>query len=132
VVVLVAEDEPLIALTLEQALIATGHRVLGPVATIEEARQAMGGQAPDLALVNLTLQNGDDGAELARVLLARGTPTIFISADVRHARAHREVAIGLIKKPYDLEMIPAVLWYLHERVQGRQPDRIPPQLELFR
>jgi DNA-binding response OmpR family regulator len=132
VVILIAEDEPLIALTLEQALIKAGHQVLGPAATIAEAYRAIDGQAPELALVNLTLQDGDDGAALARALQAsHRTPTLFVSADVRHARAHRDVAIGLIKKPYDVEMVPAVLWYLDQLTQGRQPTTTPPQLELF-
>ncbi|WP_222185139.1 hypothetical protein [Geminicoccus harenae] len=38
----------------------------------------------------------------------------------------------MIKKLCDLEMVPAVFWYLYNLGQGRQPDRALPQLELFR
>jgi hypothetical protein len=28
-------------------------------------------------------------------------------------------------------MIPSIVWYLGELTQGRQPERMPPELELF-
>lgn len=132
-IILLVEDEVLIAAALEWALQDAGHEILGPVETIAEALGIVDQHKPDLALVNLTLKDGDDGAELARILLAQHhTPSIFITADVFHARKHRQVAMGMIKKPYDPEMVPAIVGYLDEMAQGRQPSQMPSQLEMFR
>ena len=46
--------------------------MLGPAATIAEAFQALGEHQPELALVNLTLQNGDDGAVPVRCASGAG------------------------------------------------------------
>jgi DNA-binding response OmpR family regulator len=131
-IILVAEDEAMVAFALEWALRTAGHEVLGPAYTIDEALQTVRIRKPDLALVNLVLLGGEDGAVLALELLAQhGTPTILVSEDIQAARARRDVALGLIKKPYDAEMIPSIVWYLGELTQGRQPERMPPELELF-
>jgi DNA-binding response OmpR family regulator len=131
-IILIAEDEAMVAFALEWALRAAGHEVLGPAFTIKEALGTIDGKTPDLALVNLVLQGGEDGASLAlELLLEHGTPTILVTEDVEGGRAHRSLALGLIKKPYDAEMIPSIVWYLNELRQGRQPERVPPQLEMF-
>jgi DNA-binding response OmpR family regulator len=82
-IILVAEDEALIALVLELTLRPGGHRVLGPVATVAEALRLADETAPELALVDINLQDGDDGVALARTLRDRyGTPSLFLSGQV--------------------------------------------------
>ncbi|HEX2526554.1 MAG TPA: response regulator [Geminicoccus sp.] len=131
-IVLIAEDETTVAFALEWALRTAGHEVLGPAYTIDEALKSVSMRRPDLALVNLVLKGGEDGAILAKELQRRhATPTIFVSADIRSARARRDVALGLIKKPYDAEMVPAIVRYLKDLEQGRRPIRVPPELEMF-
>lgn len=107
-IILLAEDEALVAFVLDWALRLAGHEILGPVETIEEALAAVERRRADLALVNLTLKDGQDGADLARQLRSiHQIPSVFVATDVSHARANREAAIGLIKKPYDADMVPA-------------------------
>ena len=131
-IILVAEDEAMVAFALEWALRAAGHEVLGPAFTIDEALRAVREKKPDLALVNLDLQGGEDGSGLAmELLLSHDTPTILVTEDAERGRASRGLTLGLIKKPYDAEMIPAIIGYLGELQQGRQPERVPPQLEMF-
>ncbi|HEX2526163.1 MAG TPA: hypothetical protein VHL31_07655, partial [Geminicoccus sp.] len=60
-----AEDEAMVAFALEWALRTAGHEVLGPASTIDEALQTVRMRKPDLALVNLVLLGGEDGAALA-------------------------------------------------------------------
>ena len=101
-VILVAEDEALVALVLELALTAAGHRVLGPVATAAGALRLAEEGRPDLALLDVNLAEGGDGAAVARALRDRhGTPCLFLSGQVAQARAARDAAWGLVRKPYD-------------------------------
>lgn len=130
-IILLAEDEAIIAFPLEWALTMAGHEILGPVDTIEEALIAVTWSRPDLALVNLTLKGEQDGAVLAHELQALDIPTIFVATDVAQARSHRDLAIGLIRKPYDAEMIPSVVRHIDDLANGRRPAKVPPQIELF-
>ena len=60
------------------------------------------------------------------LLEQHGTPSIFMTADLFHARMHRHVAMGMIKKPYDTAMMPAIVGYLDELAQGRPPAAYRP------
>ena len=101
-VILVAEDEGLIAFALEWALRLAGHQVLGPADSVDEAMRLIEKTRPDLALVDINLRDGDDGTRLARHLHENlGIPILFTSAQVGQARNHRHIAWGLIPKPYD-------------------------------
>jgi CheY-like chemotaxis protein len=53
--VMVVEDELLIATTLEFALESKGYRVLGPVATVSEALVLLETAKPDIALIDYRL-----------------------------------------------------------------------------
>jgi len=53
--VLVVEDELMIATTLEFALKSQGYRVLGPVATVAEALLLLEAEQPDAALIDYRL-----------------------------------------------------------------------------
>ena len=70
-ILLVAEDEVLIALVLERALRDAGHEVLGPAATPEEALALVEETRPELALIDINLTGGGDGIALARARALR-------------------------------------------------------------
>jgi len=53
--VMVVEDELMIATTLEFALESNGYRVLGPVATVEDALALLETSKPDIALIDYRL-----------------------------------------------------------------------------
>ena len=77
--VLVVEDEFLIALDLEQLLRRRGWRVLGPAATVAEALQLLRGETPDVALLDVNLR-GEPVTPVAAELRARGVPFVLASA----------------------------------------------------
>jgi CheY-like chemotaxis protein len=54
-VVMVVEDELLIATSLELALESRGYRILGPVATVDEALELLQTTRPDMALIDYRL-----------------------------------------------------------------------------
>jgi two-component system, response regulator PdtaR len=131
-IILVAEDEALVALVLELALGSAGHQVLGPAAEVDEALRLAEERRPDLALLDIRLRDGGDGVRLARRLGERwAVPCLFLSAQVTQARAAGDAALGLIGKPYDPDEVIAAVAIIGELLAGRRPDRVPRRLELF-
>jgi DNA-binding response OmpR family regulator len=132
-IILVAEDEALIALVLELALSLAGHEVLGPAATGDEALRLVEERRPELALIDITLRDREDGVRLARTLKERwDVPCLFMSGLVIEARAASDIALGLIGKPYDPDEVVEAVAFVGELLAGRQPSRMPKRLELFR
>src|SRR5690242_14972063 len=79
-VVLVVEDEFLIAMDLEALLMDHGWRVLGPAATVAEALRLLeDGKMPDVALLDINLK-GETVAPVAEVLRERSVPMVLASA----------------------------------------------------
>jgi DNA-binding response OmpR family regulator len=82
--ILVLEDEALIALDLAITLEDAGWEVIGPAGSLAAARSLLDGGYPDLACLDLNI-GSDTSHDLARDLLARGVPVVFVSG--RDARA---------------------------------------------
>ncbi|MEK0085596.1 response regulator [Benzoatithermus flavus] len=76
--VLIAEDDPLLALDLEDLLHGFGCAVLGPVASVAMAFGVSSSQRPDLVLPDLELQDGRS-VPVAQVLGTLGVPTALIT-----------------------------------------------------
>ena len=132
VMIMIAEDEGLVAFALEWSLRLAGHEVLGPVDCIADAIAASDQGRPDMALVDIDLRNGDDGTHIARHLHKRHkTPTLFTTARLDYARAHRDIAWGVIPKPYDPDVILTIVCFVEKMTQGLSPTPVPDHFELF-
>ncbi|XHX77673.1 MAG: ATP-binding protein [Stenomitos frigidus ULC029] len=78
--ILVVEDEPIIALDLQQQLIQLGYTVVAITDCAELALAAAARWQPDLALMALRLQGDKDGIETAALLRERyGIPIVFLT-----------------------------------------------------
>lgn len=77
--VLVVEDEFLLALDLELVLKRHGWRVLGPAATVGEALLLLETEKPDVALLDVNLR-GELVTPVAEELRALGVPFVLASA----------------------------------------------------
>jgi CheY-like chemotaxis protein len=78
--VLVVEDEALIAMDLELLLGQHGWRVLGPAGTVAWALRLLeGGERPDVALLDVNLR-GEMVTPVAERLRALGVPFVVASA----------------------------------------------------
>ena len=64
--VLIVEDELLIAMDLEMAVIALGHRVCGIVASARDAIAQAGAHQPDVTLMDIRLSGDSSGVDAAR------------------------------------------------------------------
>ena len=74
--VLIAEDEPFIALDLALAVEDAGGTVVGPAATVEEALALIEAQTVAAAILDVNLCS-KDVSPVAEILLARKIPVIL-------------------------------------------------------
>ena len=83
--VLVAEDEGVIGIALEDALAEAGYAIAGPFSSCSRAEDWLKNATPDLALLDVWLQDGPC-FDLARVLRGRAVPVVFLSGGTAAAR----------------------------------------------
>jgi CheY-like chemotaxis protein len=79
--VLIIEDEPIIAMDLEELVQSCGHRVIGVAATEAEAIAIAKRARPGLILADINLGLGGDGTNaVATILKSYYAPVIFVTA----------------------------------------------------
>ena len=79
--VLIIEDEPIIAMDIEELVEACGHRVVGVAATESEAVEIAVRTRPGLILADINLGVGGDGTSaVARIMRSHQAPVIFVTA----------------------------------------------------
>ena len=107
--VLVAEDEFLILLDIEIMLGELGCEIVGPVATVEAALQAIGGGAMDGALLDMNL-HGKRITPAAEELAARGIPFVVCTGYGREPRDEAVIRDApRLTKPFNLESLRAAM-----------------------
>jgi DNA-binding response OmpR family regulator len=77
--VLVVEDEFILAMEIERLLTEHGWQVLGPAATVRQALGLLAGRAPQIAILDVNLR-GEMVTPVAEELRARGVPFVLSSA----------------------------------------------------
>jgi DNA-binding response OmpR family regulator len=98
--VLIAEDEFLVGIQLEEDLRSAGCSIVGPFSRLATATLAARRERFDLALLDINL-NGDRVYPLADELSARGVPFIFLSGYLSAALPERFRKAPRIAKPHD-------------------------------
>jgi DNA-binding response OmpR family regulator len=132
--VLIVEDEPLIAVSLEIELELAGHRVLGPADDPDYALQLAAKHRPDVALVDIGLHGIPRGVELARALRSRfDVAVLFVTMTRDTALQNKDAALGVITKPFDPDDIPESIQIVNALKHGQRPplQSLPSSLELF-
>lgn len=103
--ILVVEDEPIVALDLQQRLEKMGYRVPSVVATGEAAIEAATRQQPNLVLMDISLEGAMDGVEAAEHITATSRiPVVFLTAfsnDQTLERAKVTEPYGYLLKPFE-------------------------------
>ena len=102
--VLIVEDEALIAMELSGDLSALGWEIVGPAATIEEARRLIEDALPDIAVLDVNL-SGELVYPLAEFLAASGVPFVFCTGyeDLQDAEQFR--AVPVVRKPVSVPVL---------------------------
>jgi CheY-like chemotaxis protein len=109
--VLIIEDEPLIAMQLEELVARLGHTVSGTAATRTQARAAVAEAVPGLVLADIQLADGSSGLDAVDDILAAGTmPVIFITAyPERLLTGDRPEPTYLVTKPFQEATVRAAI-----------------------
>ncbi|WP_374524890.1 response regulator [Sphingopyxis sp.] len=109
--VLIIEDEPLIAMDLEQIVRGLGHEVAGIATTHEDALAAFENSDAGLVLADIQLADGSSGIDAVQDILAIApVPAIFITAfPERLLTGHRVEPTFLIAKPFGENTVRAAI-----------------------
>lgn len=107
--ILIVEDEPLLAMLIEESLVELGHEVVASAATVEQALGAIDAGGVDLALLDFTLADDADAVPVAERLRDRGIAFGYLTG-------HRSLPIGIgvpkapmLNKPFTLDQLDGAL-----------------------
>ena len=79
--VLIIEDEPIIAMDIEELVASCGHRVVGVAATEADAVAIAERSRPGLILADINLGSGGNGTSaVSRIMRSHYAPVIFVTA----------------------------------------------------
>jgi DNA-directed RNA polymerase specialized sigma24 family protein len=109
--ILIIEDEPLIAMDIEEMVESLGHRVVGTARTHAEATALFHKARPKMVLADIQLADGSSGIDAVNEILATASvPVIFITAfPERLLTGERPEPAFLVTKPFNPEMVKALL-----------------------
>jgi len=109
--ILIIEDEPLIAMDIEQMVQSLGHNVTAIARTHKEAVSLYQKTHPKMILADIQLADGSSGIDAVNEILMRETvPVIFITAfPERLLTGERPEPTFLVTKPFNPEMVKALI-----------------------
>ena len=97
--ILIIEDEPLIAMYIEDALARSGYRTAGPFETVESAVQAAHRFEGAGALVDLLL-DGADASIVTGILAERNIPFVIMTGREETVSLSTGTGAPILKKPF--------------------------------
>jgi PAS domain S-box-containing protein len=106
--ILIVEDEPLLAMELETNLNALGCKTLRSAATLNAAKAAIGDSGCDAALVDVNL-GGRQADELAVALTRKNIPFAFVTGYGREGLPAGFKEVAILSKPFAKEELLVVL-----------------------
>lgn len=117
--ILVVEDEPLLAMLLEESLAELGHQVVGCAATVDQAmlimdgvkvdRATFDGLGLDFALLDFTLADDATSAPVAMRLRDDGIPFVYLTGHRSLPLAEEVPVAPLLTKPFTLDQLDEAL-----------------------
>ena len=117
--ILIVEDEPLIAMLLEDWLAEMGHEPVGPVDCVDAALQVVATAEFDAAILDLTIR-ARRSDPVADALRKRGIPFAFATGDTASALDGRFAGVPTVAKPYDFAAVQRITDSLTGAAQSRQ------------
>jgi DNA-binding NarL/FixJ family response regulator len=106
---------------------------LGPATTLEEGLELARSGHPTLALIDIDLMHAGDGVELARQLRELHVAAVFVSSQHLSAFENRDLALGLLGKPYNPADLPPAIEIIAAILDGKSfpAASLPRALQLF-
>lgn len=106
--ILIVEDEPLIAMMLEDYILSLGHEVSGSCDTVSSALDAVDQGLFDLAILDVNLK-GDLVWPVASALKDKAIPFILATGGHVDAPPTEFADAPLIEKPYTIDRVSPVI-----------------------
>lgn len=109
--IMIIEDEPLIAMDIEQMVESLGHKVVSIARTHKEAVNLFNQTKPRMILADIQLADGSSGIDAVNdILNTHSVPVIFITAfPERLLTGERPEPTFLVTKPFNPEMVKALI-----------------------
>ncbi len=109
--IMIIEDEPLIAMDIEQLVESLGHKVVAVARTHKEALALHAKTQPRMILADIQLADGSSGIDAVNdILNAHSVPVIFITAfPERLLTGERPEPTFLVTKPFNPDMVKALI-----------------------
>jgi CheY-like chemotaxis protein len=107
--ILVIEDEPLIAMMLEDFLDSLGHKVVDTVETVEDALARIEVGGFDVAIVDVHLKEGEKVWPVADRLASAGLPFILATGGHVEPPPAEYASVPVLAKPYTIDAIEPAL-----------------------
>ncbi len=109
--ILIIEDEPLIAMDIEEMVESLGHRVVGTARTHAEAVALFKKTHPRMVLADIQLADGSSGIDAVNEILSvTSVPVVFITAfPERLLTGERPEPTFLVTKPFNPDMVKALI-----------------------
>lgn len=119
--VLIAEDEPLIAMDLTMQVEDLDHQVMGPCKRVADLRRMLCSELPDCAVLDVRLDDGEV-FEVADRLAAHNIPFLFHSGHANGWELKSRYPDAVIcPKPSSPSNLERHLKMLFEKVENTQP-----------
>ena len=130
--ILIVEDDAVLAMVSALALEEAGHTVVGIVHDMQSFHELPELNGTDLAVVDINLAGANEGLEVARRLHSHQIPVLFISGQLSAARENKLLALGLLRKPYEVEDLLDSVEYVYNSSSGSgAATQRPLALEIF-
>lgn len=107
--ILIVEDEPLIAMMLEDFLDALNKRVAGVADTIATALELVGKGGIDGAILDVNLRSGELSWPVADALAASGIPFLLATGGSGDTIAERHRGRPVLPKPFTMDGVERAL-----------------------
>jgi DNA-binding response OmpR family regulator len=104
----VLEDEPLVAMLLEEMLLDAGCIVVGPACSIAEGTRLAESEPLDAAVLDVNV-NGEMSESVAAVLRSRRIPYAYATGYGSSPEGHRDGDVPVLQKPYPAGKLEIVL-----------------------
>jgi CheY-like chemotaxis protein len=106
--VLVVDDEPLIAMLLQDWLEELDYHPVGPAHSVSEALNLINDCSLDAAILDVSIGN-EDSYPVADMLKARAIPFAFATGGDERSILPAHAGVALLNKPYTIEALRSVM-----------------------
>ncbi|TKI68954.1 response regulator transcription factor [Sulfurimonas crateris] len=134
--ILIVEDDEITALNLKLSLQKHGYEIVGMYDNAVEAKEKIASYRPDVIIIDISLQESNDGIELAKTIRQNyAIPFIYLTSysdDDIISEAIKTEPYGYIVKPFDPSSLHATIQmaiFKFEMENKRSEEEIIPKLD---